>query len=195
MRLVVIPHWVAKTLDEEGISHQCLMDYDKLKPYFSQNDLRCYGSIQYAVSDWLRSYFGLDVTCGCLSNENPTSPVYFSSPFASSDEFKNSYQPIIDQIESMDGKDAEEGLFCRLIGRRPNPGEGFTFSVSVIHAEDGIPTVALRPILCDLTSTETIKECACKFLDALCEVLYAHNPSLKDLTAQGFLGAYNQRSV
>jgi len=180
MKIVIVPMWLSKVLECNDLSKSALLDMETLSPYMAKKDLQDYARLPYGATEYFQKRFGLE-----LPIQHPGSD---DMPGA------NLYVPHIgDQTGIMDRIGevfaSKEPIEHQLIGHHISEGLRVDFDVEVFTTKDSEDVIGLFARLGGGPADDP-REASARFLEELAGILYARNHGLRDLCAEGILGAY-----
>jgi hypothetical protein len=179
MKLIIVPKWLDKVVQCNGLSKSHLCDAEALKPYLSKKDMLEYARLPYQCLDYFNQRYGLD-----LPIDEEIGPSW-SQPFTATEE--------VDWIDRMTMNfSAKMELPQLLLGHHMPEGHHLGFDIEVFNTKDSEEVIGVFARLCQNSTCNDHNE-DYQFIEELTGILYARNHSLRDLHADGVLAAYIQK--
>lgn len=180
MKIVIVPMWLSKVLECNGLSKSDLLDMEALSPYLAKKDLQDYSRLPYRATEYFQQRFGLEMPIQHPgADDMPGANLYVPCV--------NGQTGIMDRIGEVFA--SKEPIENQLIGHHLAEGYGVDFDVEVFTTKESEDVIGLFARLSGGTAYRPREESA-KFLEDLAGILYARNHGLRDLCAEGILGAY-----
>lgn len=179
MKLIIVPKWLDKVIQCNGLSKRHLCDAEALSPYLSKKDMLEYARLPFQCLDYFNRRYGLD-----LPIDNDIGPSW-AQPFTATDE--------VDWIDRITMNFSSKfPLDNQLLGHHLPEGSYLGFDIEVFNTTDSEEVIGVFARLCDNTPLSREEEDR-RFIEQLTGILYARNHSLRDLHANGVLPAFIQK--
>lgn len=180
MKIVIVPMWLTKVLECNGLSKSCLLDMETLSTYLSKKDLQDYARLPYMVAEHFKQRYQLDLAIQHPGMEDmPGANLHVPCV--------NAQTGLLDRIGEVFA--SKEPIEQQLIGHHLTDGMRVDFDVELFTTKDSEDVVGLFARVAGGPADDP-RDASARFLEDLAGILYARNHSLQDLCAEGILGAY-----